>query len=151
MKLKRAHEEAATEHEIDQDEDQKQKHRATHQREENARCLHQDTQRKQHNAQQPNGMHPSSIEQWQSIYNSVVEVDGNYINAEPMKNRSAGSMVKAYHTLWKRITESGCIKPMTHILDNEASTKLKEAIKKNCTIQLVPPDIHKRNLAERAI
>jgi hypothetical protein len=31
----------------------------------------------------------------------LVEVDGNYIDAEPMKNRSAGSMVKAYHTLWK--------------------------------------------------
>jgi hypothetical protein len=26
----------------------------------------------------------------------IVEVDGNYIDAEPMKNRSAGSMVKTY-------------------------------------------------------
>jgi hypothetical protein len=26
----------------------------------------------------------------------LVEVDGNYIDAEPMKNRSAGSMIKAY-------------------------------------------------------
>jgi hypothetical protein len=25
----------------------------------------------------------------------LVEIDGNYINAEPMKNRSAGSMIKA--------------------------------------------------------
>jgi hypothetical protein len=81
----------------------------------------------------------------------LVEVDRNYINAEPMKNRSAGSMVKAYHTLWKQITESGSIKPMTHILDNEASAELKEAIKKNCTIQLVPPDNHRRNLVERAL
>jgi hypothetical protein len=32
----------------------------------------------------------------------LVEVGGNYINAEPMKNRSAGSMVKAYQTLWKQ-------------------------------------------------
>ncbi len=81
----------------------------------------------------------------------LVEVDENYIDAEPMKNRSAGSMVKAYLTLWKQIIESGSIKPMTHILDNEASVELKEAIKKNCTIQLVPPDNHRRNLAERAI
>ncbi len=29
--------------------------------------------------------------------------------------------------------------------------ELKEAIKKNCTIQLIPPDNHRRNLAERAI
>ena len=30
----------------------------------------------------------------------LVEVDGNYIDAEPMKNRSAGSMIKAYLALW---------------------------------------------------
>ncbi len=60
-------------------------------------------------------------------------------------------MVKAYQTLWKQITESGNIKPTTLILDNEVSAELKEAIKKNCTIQLVPPDNHRRNLAERAI
>jgi hypothetical protein len=81
----------------------------------------------------------------------LVEVGGNYINAEPMKNRSVGSMIKAYLTLWKQLTETGSVKPPTHILDNKASAELKEAIKKNCTIQLVPPDNHRRNLAERAI
>jgi hypothetical protein len=81
----------------------------------------------------------------------LVKVDGNYIDAEPMKNRSAGSMVKAYLTLWKQITESGSIKPTTHILDNEASAELKEAIKKSCIIQLVPPDNHRRNIVERGI
>jgi hypothetical protein len=40
---------------------------------------------------------------------------------------------------------------MTHLMDNEASAKLKAEIRKNCTIQLVPPDNHRRNLAERAI
>ena len=68
-----------------------------------------------------------------------------------MKNRSAGSMVKTYQTLWKRITETGSIKPTTHILDSEASAELKEAIGNNCTIQLTPPDNHRRNLAEQAI
>jgi hypothetical protein len=38
-----------------------------------------------------------------------------------------------------------------HILDNKVSAELKAAIKKNCAIQLVPPDNHRRNLAERAI
>ena len=28
----------------------------------------------------------------------LVEVDGNFINAEPMKNRSEGAMIKAYQT-----------------------------------------------------
>ena len=81
----------------------------------------------------------------------LVEVDGNYIDAEPMKNRSLGLMVKTYQTLWKQLTEKGSIKPTTHILDNEASTELKDEIQKNCDIQLVPPDNHRRNLAERAI
>jgi hypothetical protein len=70
----------------------------------------------------------------------LVEVDGNYIGAEPIKNRSAGSMIKAYLTQWKQLTETGSIKLTTHILDNKVSAELKEAIKKNCTIQLVPPD-----------
>ena len=36
-------------------------------------------------------------------------------------------------------------------MDNEASAAFKAEIRKNCTLQLVPPDNHWRNLAERAI
>ncbi len=61
----------------------------------------------------------------------LVEVDGNYIDAEPMKNRSAGSMIKAYLALWARLTAAGVIRPTTHLMDNEASTELKAEIKKN--------------------
>ncbi len=60
----------------------------------------------------------------------LVEVDGNYIDAEPFKNKSEGSMIQAYLTLWKRSTASGTVKPTTHILDNEASAAFKEEIKK---------------------
>ena len=81
----------------------------------------------------------------------LVEVDGNYIDAEPMKNKSEGAMIQTYQTLWKRLTTSGSVKLTTHILDNKASAAFKAEIKKNCTIQLVPPDNHRRNLAERAI
>jgi hypothetical protein len=81
----------------------------------------------------------------------IVEVDGNYIDAEPMKNRTSGSMIKTYQTLWKRLTEKGSIKPTTHILNNEASKELKDEIRKKCNIQLFLPDNHRRNLAERAI
>lgn len=39
-----------------------------------------------------------------------------------------------------------------HILDNEASTALKQAIMFNkCTFQLVPPHVHWCNVAKRAI
>ncbi len=30
----------------------------------------------------------------------LVEIDGNYIDAEPMKNKTEGSMIKAYLALW---------------------------------------------------
>jgi hypothetical protein len=81
----------------------------------------------------------------------LVEVDGNYIDAEPLKNKTEGSMINAYLALWKRLTAMGTVKSTTHILDNEASAVFKTEIRKNCTIQLVPPDNHRRNFAERAI
>jgi hypothetical protein len=37
------------------------------------------------------------------------------------------------------------------VLDNEASEAFKKEIRKNCKIQLVPPDNHRQNLSERAI
>jgi hypothetical protein len=81
----------------------------------------------------------------------LVEVDGNFINAEPMNNKLEGAMIKVYIALWTRLTTSGTVKPMTHILDSEASAKFKKEIQKNCKIQLVPLDNHRRNLAEQAI
>ena len=82
----------------------------------------------------------------------LVKVGGNYIDAEPMKNKMEGSIIKAYLILWARLTASGTVKPRCrHLLDNEASAAFKAEIKKNCTLQLVPPDNHRRNLAVRAI
>jgi hypothetical protein len=80
-----------------------------------------------------------------------VEVDGNYIDAEPMENKSKGAMIKAYIALWTRLTASGTVKPTTHILDNDTSEEFKREIQKNCTIQLVPQDNHRQNLAEQAM
>ena len=53
--------------------------------------------------------------------------------------------------IWTRLTATGTVRPTIHILDNEASEAYKAEIKKNCTIQLVPPDNHRRNLAEQEI
>ena len=64
----------------------------------------------------------------------LVKVNGNFIDAGPMKNRSEGAMIKAYQTLWTRLIASGTVKPKTHILDNEASAEFKKEIQKNCTI-----------------
>jgi hypothetical protein len=49
----------------------------------------------------------------------LVEVDGNFFNAEPMKNKSEGAMIKAYKALWDRLTTSGTVKPKTHILETK--------------------------------
>jgi hypothetical protein len=60
-------------------------------------------------------------------------------------------MIKTYQILWARITASKSVRPKTHVLDNEALEAFKKEIEKNCKIQLVPPDNHRQNLAERAI
>ena len=79
------------------------------------------------------------------------DVDSNYIDAEPVQDSNQQSLITAYQKLWERLTRNGNEKPTMHILDNEASHAYKEEIKKNCDLQLVPPDTHRRNLAERAI
>jgi hypothetical protein len=81
----------------------------------------------------------------------LVEVDGNFIDAEPMKNKTAGSMIKAYLVLWKWLTASGTVKPTTHLLYNKASEEFKAEIRKKCSTQLIPLDNHQQNLAEGAI
>jgi hypothetical protein len=79
------------------------------------------------------------------------DVDANYIDAEPLRNHADSQMISAYRNLWERTNRGRETKPKLHILDNEASEAFKSAIKENCDLQLVPPDTHRRNLAERAI
>jgi hypothetical protein len=50
----------------------------------------------------------------------LVEIDGNYIDAEPMKNKTERSMIKAYLALWECLTATGTVKPTTQIMDNKA-------------------------------
>ncbi len=97
------------------------------------------------------GCFPATSSRGNQYIMVLVEVDGNYIDAESMKNKTEGSMIKAYLALWAGLTASGTVKPRTNLLDNKASVAYKAEIKKNCTIQLVPPDNHRRNLVEQAI
>jgi hypothetical protein len=73
----------------------------------------------------------------------LYKIDGNYIDAEPMQDSKDNSLVRAYNTLWARVTKSGKVKQTVHILDNEALAHFKEEIRKNCDLQLVPPDTHR--------
>ena len=70
---------------------------------------------------------------------------------EPMKTRHVSQMVKTYQIMIDRLKACG-INPKKHVLDNECSGEFKEAIRDNqMTYELVPPDDHCRNIAERAI
>ena len=82
----------------------------------------------------------------------AVKLDGNYIDADPMKSRSAKELTKAYKIIYARWKARGVICPKWHVLDNEAPVEFLEAIWVNgCQVEKTPADMHRRNIAERAI
>jgi hypothetical protein len=97
------------------------------------------------------GWFPVQSSQGHRLIMVLYDVNGNYIDVESMKDNKDNSLVAAYKQLWQRITHQCTTKPKMHILDNEASAVFKTAIKTNCDLQLVPPDTHRRNLAEQGI
>ena len=81
----------------------------------------------------------------------MYDLDSNAVLVEPLRNKTSGEMVAAYQLLVDRLTSAG-FEPKMHILDNEISAGYKEAIRKNkMKYQLVPPNDHRRNAAEKAI
>jgi hypothetical protein len=97
------------------------------------------------------GMLPVQSSKGNTSLMVMFDVDANAIDAEPIRSHHDSQMIPAYQRLWQRINRGRVNKPKLHILDNEASEAFKAAIKENCDLQLVPPDTHRRNLAERAI
>lgn len=82
----------------------------------------------------------------------AVELDGNYIDVEPIKSRKAKDLTDSYQKIFQRWKATGAVCPNWHILDNEAPEELKQAIRENkCRVELTPADMHRRNIAERAI
>ena len=81
----------------------------------------------------------------------MYDYDSNAILAEPLKNRQAKTITDAWEKLHESLTKCGH-KTKHFVLDNECSSDLKAALKKhNKTFELTPPNIHRRNAAERAI
>jgi hypothetical protein len=77
--------------------------------------------------------------------------DTNAILVEPLKTRHGNEILRGYQKLYTHLTNRG-FKPTTHWLDNEASAALKEYNKsEQVDYQLVPPQVHQRNAAEREI
>ena len=81
----------------------------------------------------------------------VQDMDSNSTWVEPMKNRTEGDMILARRRALSRMNLQSII-PKHQVLDNEISDAYRtEICDTNMTFQLVPPDDHRRNLAERAI
>ena len=77
--------------------------------------------------------------------------DANSINARPIKSRESIKVVDTCIESFN-LSKSNGHEPKIHILDNECSFLMKETFKKHdVKYQLVPPYVHRRNVAERAI
>ena len=79
------------------------------------------------------------------------DFDTNYIAVKPTKSRQGFEIRDTIISLIQKFKASGN-PPRLHILDNEASHALKSTLlKSKIDYQLVPPHVHRRNAAERAI
>ena len=79
----------------------------------------------------------------------MVAIDSNTILVSPIKNRKDEELQRAYLELLHREKEAG-ISVKNHVLDNECSTSMKELIRKECKLELVPPGRHSQNLEVQA-
>ena len=82
----------------------------------------------------------------------LLSIYRGYIHVELMKCREGAELVKAYratYSFFARLTDQ----PNLQMLDNETSTALNEYLRNEAkvTVELVPPNCHRRNRAERAI
>jgi hypothetical protein len=77
------------------------------------------------------GNFPITLSQGNKYIMVAVELDGNFIDAEPIQSRKAKALTKAYQNIFNRWKATGAVSPNRHILDNEAPKELKEAIREN--------------------
>ena len=81
----------------------------------------------------------------------LYDYDSNAILVRPLRNRSANEIQRVFTSVHAYLVARG-LRPRLHTLDNEASTILKNFLTaEHVEYQLVPPHIHRRNSAERAI
>ena len=81
----------------------------------------------------------------------LYDYDSNSIHPEPMKNKEKESILEAYKNIHQVLVKAG-LRPKLQKLDNEASEILKQFMhEEEVKFQLVPPGMHRRNAAERAI
>jgi len=78
-------------------------------------------------------------------------VDSNSSWAEAMRTQSGGELILTHARVLAWMRHRGLI-PKHQILDNQASTEYTATIEAfGMTYELVPPEEHRRNMAEKAI
>jgi hypothetical protein len=97
------------------------------------------------------GMLPAVLSKGNKYVMVLHDVDSNWLWAEPMRNQTGGELILTRNWALTRMQQQG-INPKHQILDNQASEAYKDAIRAlGMTYQLVSPDDHRRNMAEKAI
>jgi hypothetical protein len=87
-----------------------------------------------------------------NIYIMVIhDVDSNSLRAEALKDHTDGELILGCAQALEQMQKVGIV-PKHQVLDNQASAAYKKAIgNSDMTYELVPPDNHQRNMAEKAI
>lgn len=81
----------------------------------------------------------------------LYDYDSNSVHAEPIKNKTGPEILAGYKRLHRLLCLAG-LRPQLQRLDNECSLALKDFMREEkVDYQLVPPHVHRRNAAERAI
>ena len=79
------------------------------------------------------------------------EYRSNAIIAKPIRSNSDESLVAAFKEIYEYLSDKG-FKPKLNVMDNQCSKAVQKYIQsQNTDIQLVNPDDHRVNAAERAI
>ena len=78
--------------------------------------------------------------------------DSNTIQQAPFFNRKENHRIRAYNSIMQKLADRRHNVDVQN-LDNEVSTKVKKTIVKDwgASYQLVPPNVHRINIVERAI
>ena len=78
--------------------------------------------------------------------------DSSTILRAPFVNRKYKHRIRSYNSIMQSLTEKGHHMDV-QILENEVSTEFKKTVVDDwdATYQLVPPNVHQRNISERAI
>ena len=80
-----------------------------------------------------------------------IHSSSNAILVRPFASKRDTHHIPAYNKMYNRLASAGA-PPAIHIMDNEASAAMQRAIHtNNCKLQVVPPHVHCRYAAKRAI